>query len=150
VVAADLSDPAGRGRPLAALDHWPPPHGLVNAAGRGTMAGASAYDGARDNRHQLSIRAVGSDGEFVIDIGRDHLWLGRSDGFEAAPQIEAGGLFYNCDGPPNTLVDLALGKDVENCSPEELGARAVPRSPRPRYRSVASGQLEEVSRSKHI
>jgi hypothetical protein len=98
---------------------------------------------------QLSIRAVGSDGEFVIDISRDHVWLGRSDGLEAAPQIEAGALFYNCDGPPNTLIDLALGKDVDNCSPGELGARAVEIT-EAAYRSVASGQLEEVSRSKHI
>jgi predicted dehydrogenase len=115
----------------------------------GTMAGASVYDGAHDNRHQMSISAVGSEGEFVIDIGRDHLWLGRSDGFEAAPQIEAGGLFYNCAGPPNTLVDLALGKKVDNCSPGELGARAVEIT-EAAYRSGASGQLEEVRRSKHI
>jgi NAD(P)-dependent dehydrogenase (short-subunit alcohol dehydrogenase family) len=34
VVAADLSEPAGRGRLLATLDLGPPPDGLVNAAGR--------------------------------------------------------------------------------------------------------------------
>ena len=32
---------------------------------------------------------------------------------------------YECTGPPNTLVDLALGKKVENCTPGELGARTV-------------------------
>lgn len=34
VVAADLSEPAGRSQLLAALDLGPPPDGLVNAAGR--------------------------------------------------------------------------------------------------------------------
>jgi hypothetical protein len=32
---------------------------------------------------------------------------------------------YECTGPPNTLIDLALGKPVENCAPGELGARSV-------------------------
>jgi predicted dehydrogenase len=111
----------------------------------GTMAGASAHDGAYDNRHQLAIRAMGSEGEFVVDIGRDHLYLGRSDGFEAKPDVEPGGFFYDCDGPPNALVDLALGKDVENCSPGEVGARTVEILDAA-YRSAASGQLAEVSR----
>lgn len=109
----------------------------------GTMAGAAAHTDAHDNRHQLAIRAMGSDGEFIVDIGRDHLWLGRSDGFEAAPAVEPGGFFYDCDGPPNALVDLALGKDVENCSPGELGARTVEILDAA-YRSAASGQLEQV------
>jgi predicted dehydrogenase len=111
----------------------------------GTMAGASAHDGAHDNRHQLAIRAMGSEGEFVVDIGRDHLWLGRADGFEAKPEVEPGGFFYDCDGPPNALVDLALGKDVENCSPGEVGARSVEILDAA-YRSAASGQLEQVRR----
>lgn len=111
----------------------------------GAMAGAAAHTGAHDNRHQLAIRALGSEGEFVIDIGRDHLWLGRGDGVEMAPDVEAGGFFYDCDGPPNALIDLALGKDVENCSPAELGARTVEILDAA-YRSAASGQLESVRR----
>jgi hypothetical protein len=55
-------------------------------------------------------------------------------------------LFYNCAGPPNTLIDLALGEDVDNCSPGELGARAVEIT-EAAYRSVASGRLEPVKRS---
>jgi predicted dehydrogenase len=111
----------------------------------GTMSGASNHTGALDNRHELEIRAIGSEGEFVVDLGRDYLWLWRSDGFEAKPDVEPGGFFYNCDGPPNTLVDLALGKDVENCSPAELGARAVEILDAA-YRSAASGRLEQVRR----
>ncbi len=109
----------------------------------GTMSGASNHTGALDNRHELEIRAIGSEGELVVDLGRDYLWLWRNDGFEAKPEVEPGGFFYNCDGPPNTLVDLALGKDVENCSPAELGARTVEILDAA-YRSAQSGQLERV------
>jgi predicted dehydrogenase len=111
----------------------------------GTMAGASNHTGALDNRHELEIRAVGSEGEFAVDLGRDYLWLWRNDGFEAKPDLPPGAFFYNCDGPPNTLVDLALGKDIENCSPGELGARTVEILDAA-YRSAASGRLEQVRR----
>jgi predicted dehydrogenase len=111
----------------------------------GTMAGGSNHTGALGNRHELEFRAIGSEGEFAVDLGRDYLWLWRNDGFEATPEVEPGGFFYNCDGPPNTLVDLALGKDVENCSPGELGARSVEILDAA-YRSAASGKLEQVRR----
>ena len=32
---------------------------------------------------------------------------------------------YTCDGPVHAACDLALGKDVVNASPGELGARTV-------------------------
>lgn len=112
----------------------------------GTMAGASAHDGAHDDRHQLAIRAMGSEGELVVDVGRDHLSLERADGFAARPELEAGAFAYDCDGPPNALVDLALGRDVENCSPGELGARTVEILDAA-YRSAASGRLEQVGRA---
>lgn len=111
----------------------------------GTMAGGSNHVGALDNRHELELRAIGSEGEFAIDLGRDYLWLWRNDGFEAKPELPERAFLYNCDGPPNTLVDLALGKDVENCSPGELGARTVEILDAA-YRSAASGELERVLR----
>jgi predicted dehydrogenase len=111
----------------------------------GTMAGAAAHTDAHDNRHQLAVRALGSEGEFQIDIGRDWLWFQRADGFASTPELEPGALFYDCDAPPNALVDLALGKDVQNCSPGELGARSVEILDAA-YRSARSGQLEQVSR----
>jgi predicted dehydrogenase len=111
----------------------------------GTMSGGSCHLGAGDNRHQLEFRAIGSDGQLMIDLERDEFWLYRADGFEVGPGLEPNALFYDCDGPPNTLVDLALGKDVENCSPGELGARAVEIIDAA-YRSARSGQLEAVAR----
>src|SRR5436190_4911983 len=62
----------------------------------GTMSGASNHVGALDNRHELEFRAIGSEGELVVDLGRDHLWLWRNDGFEAKPDVPEGGFFYNC------------------------------------------------------
>ncbi|HVW18855.1 MAG TPA: Gfo/Idh/MocA family oxidoreductase [Solirubrobacteraceae bacterium] len=111
----------------------------------GTMAGGSCHVDAGGNRHQLEFRAIGSEGQLMIDLERDELWLFRSDGFEIRPQLEPDALLYNDDGPPNALVDLALGRDVENCSPGELGARTV-EIVDAAYRSVASGGLEEIRR----
>jgi predicted dehydrogenase len=111
----------------------------------GTMAGGSCHLDAGGNRHQLEFRAIGSEGQLAIDLERDYLWLWRSDGLEVKPELEEGAFFYDCDGPPNALVDLALGKEVENCSPGELGARTVEILDAA-YRSSASGQLEHVRR----
>jgi predicted dehydrogenase len=111
----------------------------------GTMSGGSCHLGAGGNRHQLEFRAIGSEGQLMIDLERDEFWLFRTDGFEVGPELPENALFYDCDGPPNTLVDLALGKDVDNCSPGELGARAV-EIVDAAYRSARSGKLEEVAR----
>ena len=111
----------------------------------GTMAGGSCHLDAGANRHQLEFRAIGSEGQLAIDLERDYLWLWRSDGVEVKPELEEGAFLYDCDGPPNALVDLALGKEVENCSPGELGARTVEILDAA-YRSAASGQLEHVRR----
>jgi predicted dehydrogenase len=111
----------------------------------GTMAGGSCHLDAGGNRHQLEFRAIGSEGQLAIDLERDYLWLWRSDRVEVKPELEEGAFLYDCDGPPNALVDLALGKEVENCSPGELGARTVEILDAA-YRSAASGQLEHVRR----
>jgi predicted dehydrogenase len=111
----------------------------------GTMAGGSCHLDAGGNRHQLEFRAIGSEGQLAIDLEQDYLWLWRSDGYEFLPELEPGAYAYDCDGPPNTLVDLALGKDVPNCSPGELGARTVEILDAA-YRSATSGQLEPIRR----
>ena len=35
------------------------------------MSGGSCHLGAGDNRHQLELRAIGSEGELMIDLERD-------------------------------------------------------------------------------
>jgi predicted dehydrogenase len=113
----------------------------------GTLSGGSSHLGPADNRHQLEIRAIGSHGQMLLDLGREAAWLWR-DGGDTDLQLklpdDAG--LYNCMGPPNTLVDLALGRDVFNYSPGELGARTVELLDAA-YRSAASGGLERVEPS---
>ena len=75
--------------------------------------------------------------------------LGRSDGVEFRPELARGAFLYDCDGPPNTLVDLALGRDVPNCSPAELGARSV-EIVDAAYRSARSGKLEGIPRERAL
>ena len=91
----------------------------------GTIAGGAAHEGYDANKHQLDIRAIGSEGHFLCDLQREMVWLYRHDGEDIKLDLEPNAALYNCDGPPNALVDLALGRSVENCSPGELGARTV-------------------------
>jgi len=111
----------------------------------GTLSGGSAHTGANRNKHQLEIRAIGSDGQFHVDVEREIAWLWRDGGkvdirLELPPEAGA----YDCDGPPNVLVDLALGRKVRNQSPGELAARTVEILDA-LYRSAASGRLERVT-----
>lgn len=91
----------------------------------GTIAGGAAHQGYDDNKHQLDVRAIGSEGHFYCDLQREMVWIYRPDGQDIKLDVQPGDALYNCDGPPNALVDLALGRAVENCSPGELGARTV-------------------------
>jgi hypothetical protein len=50
---------------------------------------------------------------------------------------------YACEKPLNTLVDICLGRPVENQSPGIVGVRAVEVLDA-LYRSARSGRLEEV------
>jgi predicted dehydrogenase len=111
----------------------------------GSLAGGSCHEGANDNKHQLEVRAIGSEGQVHIDVERELAWLwtenGRTDIRLDLPN-DAGA--YDCDGPPNAIVDLALGLPAANESPGELGARTVELLDAA-YRSARSGQLEQVS-----
>jgi predicted dehydrogenase len=107
----------------------------------GTMGGGSTHENAGGNKHQLEIRVVGSEGQFQIDLEREALWLFRAPDTDFRPPLEPDAGLYDCDGPPNTLIDLALGRDAEICSPGELGARTVEILDAC-YRSASSGRLE--------
>jgi len=109
----------------------------------GTIAGGSCHLGAGDNKHQLEVRAIGAEGQLQVDVEREIAWLWRGDG-EYRPALAPGDGAYDCDGPPDTLIDLALGRDVENHSPAELAARTVEILDAA-YRSARSGGLEPVA-----
>jgi len=109
----------------------------------GTLAGGSAHIGANNNKHQVEVRAIGSEGQFQIDLDRELVWRFRVPGEDVRLSFEPNAGLYDCIGPIDALVDLALGHDVENCSPIELGARTVEILDAA-YRSARSGALEAV------
>lgn len=110
----------------------------------GTIDGGSAHMNAGGNKHQLELRLIGSEGQFMVDFEREDLWLFRAPEVTLRPDLEPDAGLYNCDGPPNTLVDLALGRDVVNCSPGWLGARTV-EVLSACYRSAERGTVVNVS-----
>jgi predicted dehydrogenase len=110
----------------------------------GTVAGGSTHLGAGGNKHQLEVRAIGSEGQLLIDVEREAAWLWRDGGaVDLRLELEENAGAYDCDGPPNALIDLALGKAVVNESPGELAARTVELLGAA-YRSARSGALEPV------
>jgi predicted dehydrogenase len=111
----------------------------------GTTSGGSCHLGSGGNKHQLEMRAIGSEGQLHVDLEREILWLYRGPEDDIRVPLEENAGLYDCDGPPNTLIDLALGKDVENCSPGELGVRTVEILDAA-YRSAASGAIEKVKK----
>jgi len=114
----------------------------------GTMSGAADHMNAGDNKHQLEMRAIGSEGQFQVDYEREALWLFRAPNTNYRPELEANAGLYDCVGPPHALVDLALGKDVVNCSPGWLGARTVEILDAC-YRSAASGTVATIAPRDH-
>ncbi len=111
----------------------------------GSMAGGSCHIGSGNNKHQLEVRAIGSQGQIHVDVEREIVWLFRPDGTDIRLDLESDAGLYDCDGPAHTLVDLALGKDVKIHSPAELGARTV-ETLDAAYRSAASGSVTTVNR----
>lgn len=96
-------------------------------SGASCPAAANAIDAPDEPwpRHQLQVRAYGSEGQLIVDLERDFLWLYREDGIDEKVELPPHAGLYDCEGPPNTLVDLALGRDVPNRSPADLGAKTV-------------------------
>ncbi|MFN2629899.1 MAG: Gfo/Idh/MocA family protein [Gaiellaceae bacterium] len=109
----------------------------------GVMAGGSAHLGYDGNKHQIELRAIGSEGHLVCDLQRELLWIYSPADGDTKPPVRPGDGVYDCDGPPHALVDLALGKEVRNCAPGELGARTVEVLDAA-YRSARSGNREAV------
>jgi predicted dehydrogenase len=90
----------------------------------GTVAGASNHPGARNGKHQVEIRFVGSEGQLLLDLERELLWRHRAPSADVMVPLEAEAGAYDCEGPVDTIVDLAYGRGV-NRSPADLGARTV-------------------------
>ena len=109
--------------------------------GIGVLSGGSAHLGAGGNKHALEVRAIGSDGQFLVDVEREAVWLFR-DGEEVRLDVRDGDGAYDCIGPIDTVLAAARGDDYVNQSPAELGARVV-EALDIAYRSAASGKVEQ-------
>ncbi|WP_354064379.1 Gfo/Idh/MocA family oxidoreductase [Devosia sp. 2618] len=102
---------------------------LANAAtirlGNGAVAsisGAAAMpQGARG---LMRLFLTGTEGMMTVEFDRDFCEIRRHDGRNEVLDIAPGAWIYNCKGPVNALVDLALGRG-ENLSPAHIGARTT-------------------------
>ena len=114
--------------------------------GIATVSGSSCHSGYDGNKHVLSVRLIGSEGMLSVDVGRELVRWYREGGDEVRLDLDGHAGDYDCDGPVHTLVDLALGRDVRNCSPGHVGARAVEVT-EAAYRSVRTGEVARVANS---
>lgn len=111
--------------------------------GVGTLAGGSAHLGAGGNKHALEVRAIGDEGQLLVDVERECVWLYRRDGTDTRLDLDPGDGAYVFAGPADSLVDVALGRVEENRAPGELGLRTV-EALDAAYRSAVSGKPETV------
>lgn len=106
----------------------------------GAVSGGSAHVKAHKKYHALEMRAIGSDGQILIDFERAAVWL-HSKGEEIHVPLADDDGYYNCIGPIDALVAAGKGEKFTNYSPAELGARTV-EALEVAYRSAKSGKLE--------
>ncbi|MBI1773957.1 MAG: Gfo/Idh/MocA family oxidoreductase [Proteobacteria bacterium] len=88
----------------------------------GHLGGAAAMP--EGSRALLRLLIAGNDGMMTVELDRDWAEIRRHDGTTIKLDIEPDAWIYRCDGPPNALVDLALGGN-SNPSPGEIGASTV-------------------------
>lgn len=107
----------------------------------GSFSGAGTTP--EGNPFQVDIRIFGSEGVLMIDVERERLELRRDDKQDVTEFPPRGTGDYACDGPPNNLIDLILGKTTENFAPGWTGMRSVELLDAA-YRSAKSGLPEAV------
>ncbi|MBV6634304.1 MAG: Gfo/Idh/MocA family oxidoreductase [Mameliella sp.] len=73
---------------------------------------------------EVDIRIYGSTGSVLLDIETQRLVLKLPGGESRVAEVPQGAWTYSCEGPPDRLVDLALGQG-RNESTGDVGARAV-------------------------
>jgi len=112
----------------------------------GTLTGGSSWVGADGSRDVVQLRAIGSRGQWELDLGHDVAWVFVDDGEgETRLALPAGAGEYHCEGPPNEIVDLALGLTASNRAPGELAAHTV-EILNAVYHSAAAGAPAAVTR----
>ena len=106
----------------------------------GVLSGGSSHLGASRYSHALEVRAIGSEGQLMVDTEREAAWHYR-DGKERVADLPPGSGRQDCVGPIDAIVSAGRGEAFENASPGELGARTVEVLDIA-YRSARSGRLE--------
>lgn len=105
-----------------------------------TVSGAATYTFQCEN--QVDVRVFGSNGLLLLDLERHRLEFHSHDGSsEHMSEKDFGEDDYR--RPLDTLVDLCLGKNVENAAPDHTGIRSVEVLDA-MYRSAKSGMVEQV------
>jgi predicted dehydrogenase len=84
-----------------------------------SLSGAAAMP--QGNRGLMRLFITGSEGVLIAEFDRDVCEIRRNDGGVERLDLSEGAWIYNCRGPVNALVDLALGRGV-NLSRGEIGA----------------------------
>jgi predicted dehydrogenase len=116
---------------------------VVQFANGATASVSGSATAPKHRGNQIDLRIFGSEGMLVLDIERERLEARRRDGRDTVVEMPPGSGAYACEKPLNTLVDICLGRQVENQSPGRVGMRAVEVLDA-LYRSAHSGRLEDV------
>ena len=107
--------------------------------GIGAVSGGSAHSRAGRGTHALELRAIGDEGQILVDVERAALWFhhkGRN--YDVNFDENAGA--YDCRGPIDLIVSAGRGNPNRNCSDANLGARTVEALDLA-YRSSISGKF---------
>jgi predicted dehydrogenase len=92
---------------------------------------------------QIDLRIFGSEGMLLLDAERERLEVRRRDGRDVIVEMPPGSGAYTCDQPVQTLIDVCLGRAVENPAPGRIGMQAVEVLDA-LYRSAGSGKMEKI------
>jgi predicted dehydrogenase len=87
-----------------------------------SISGAAAMP--QGNKGLMRLFIAGSGGMLTAEFDRDFCEIRRNDGTVERLDLAAGDWTYNCRGPVNALVDLALGQG-SNLSPGRIGAETT-------------------------
>lgn len=115
----------------------------LEGGGIAAVSGGSTHAGADGNKHHLAVEAIGSKGQWHLDLFRERFSRFRPGEPPTDLDVRPGDGAYDGSLAAQCLVDTALGRMADNPAPGELGARTV-EALELVYRSAASGRLEAV------
>lgn len=91
----------------------------------GTVSGTALPPGTFGDTHQLQIRITGDAGQLLLDLDRPIVRRSRGGRDDVTVDLSDDDRTWSFQRVVDRFVDLACGRDVENRSPAELGARVV-------------------------